>query len=114
MFSVMYVVGGSSVHGRHRSHRQFFALSMTTAEEDADMPSCDPALAAGRLVRGEAGGCHLCLYRWSSPNPVKRRSDKQPLLPRKSSRSNCCGVCAGGVVVVVVMVVVVVLVVVEE
>ena len=65
------------------------------AETDAESSASVPE--AGRLQRGQAGGCSLCLYRWTTPNPLKPRSDKQPLLGRKSPRSWYCSVCTSNV-----------------
>ena len=67
------------------------------ASPDDDAASSASIPEAGRLVRGQPDGCQLCLYRWTSPNPVKRRAEKTPLLPRKAARSCYCGVCTANV-----------------
>ena len=64
---------------------------------EIDDESSAPVPEAGRLQRGEVGGCALCLYRWATPNPVKNRSEKQPLLGRKSPRSWYCSPCTSNV-----------------
>ena len=52
---------------------------------------------AGRLERGQPGGCALCLYRWESPNPLKSREQQRPVLGRKSPRSCYCSPCTSNV-----------------
>ena len=67
------------------------------AAADVGVKSSAAVPEAGRLARGEAGGCALCLYRWESPNPVKGRQEKQPTLGRKAPRSWFCSPCTSNV-----------------
>ena len=39
----------------------------------------------------------MCLYRWATPNPVKNRAQKHPLLGRRSPRSLYCSPCTSNV-----------------
>ena len=67
-----------------------FAGMAKSPAAEIDVESSAPVPEAGRLQRGEPGGCALCLYRWATPNPVRNRAQQQPLLGRKSRRSWYC------------------------
>ena len=71
-----------------------------TNEHRGDAFRKDTEIAPGRLSKEaclSGSGCTLCLFSWSSPNPVVKNREKVPLLARRAIRAKQCAPCANNV-----------------